>query len=129
MIRYSSERKAAVVKKLLSSHGLAVAELARQEGISDVTLYTWRRQAMAGGVVMPGNGKLPENWPAETKLAVVVETATMSEVDLSRYCREKGLYPEQVRAWRQACIDGQDTAIQRKQAERMQNRADKQRIR
>ena len=129
MIRYSSERKAAVLKKLLSPHSLAVAELARQEGISDVTLYTWRRQAKAGGEVVSGNGKLPSMWPAETKLAVVVETATLSEVDLSHYCREKGLYPEQVRAWRQACIDGQDTAAQLKQAERTQSRADKQRIR
>ena len=78
---------------------------------------------------MSRNGKLAEKWPAETKLAVVIETATLSEVELSHYCREKGLYPEQVKAWRQACLDGQTTATQLKHAERTQNRADKQRIR
>lgn len=129
MNRYSSERKAAVLKKLLPPHSLTVAELSRLEGISDVTLYTWRRQAKAGGEVVLGNGKLAEHWPAETKLAVVVETASLSEVDLSHYCREKGLYPEQVKAWRQACLDGQDTAMQLKHAERTQSRADKVRIR
>jgi transposase-like protein len=129
MIRYSSERKAAVLKKLLPPQSLSVAELSRVEGISDVTLYTWRRQAKAGGEVMPGSGKLPDKWPAETKLAVVVETATLSEVELSQYCREKGLYPEQVKAWRQACIEGQDRAAQLKHTERTQSRADKQRIR
>ena len=98
MNRYSSERKAAVLKKLLPPHSLTVAELSRLEGISDMTLYTWRRQAKMGGKGVSGNGKLAETWPAETKLAVVVETATLSEVELSQYCREKGLYPEQVKA-------------------------------
>lgn len=129
MIRYSLERKAAVLKKLLPPQSLSVGELSRQEGISDVTLYTWRRQAKAGGKVVSGSGKLPENWPAEAKLAVVIETATLSEIELSQYCREKGLYPEQLKAWRQACIDGQDTVVHLKQAERTQSRADKQRIR
>lgn len=129
MIRYSPERKAAVLKKLLPPHSLSVAEVSRQEGISDVTLYTWRKQAKAGGEVVSGSGKVAQAWPADAKLAVVIETATLSEVELSRYCREKGLYPEQVKAWRQACIDGQDAATQRTQAERMQGRVDKQRIR
>jgi transposase len=129
MNRYSSERKAAVLKKLLPPHSLSVSELSRLEGIPDMTLYTWRRQAKVGGKEVSANGKLSESWPAETKLAVVVETATLSEVDLSHYCREKGLYPEQVKAWRQACLDGQDTARQLKHAERTQSRADKMRIR
>ena len=110
MNRYSPERKAAVLKKLLPPLSLSVAELARQEGISDVTLYTWRKQAKTRGEVVSRSGKVPEDWPAEAKLAAVIETATLSEVALSQYCREKGLYPEQVKAWRQACITGQQSA-------------------
>jgi transposase-like protein len=68
-------------------------------------------------------------WPAEAKLAVVIETATLSEIDLSQYCREKGLYPEQVKSWRQACLDGQTSATQQTQSERAQAKADKKRIR
>lgn len=129
MIRYSPERKAAVLKKLLPPHSLSVAELTRQEGISDVTLYTWRKQAMVGGGVVSGSGKLPEHWPAEAKLAVVIETATLSEIELSQYCREKGLYLEQVKGWRQACLDGQTSATQQAQSERVHANADKKRIR
>ena len=129
MNRYSPERKAAVLKKLLPPHSLSVTELSRQEGISDVTLYTWRKQAIARGEVVPGSGKLPEHWPAEAKLAAVIETATLSEVELSQYCREKGLFPEQVKGWRQACLDGQASATQQTQSERVQAKADKKRIR
>ena len=51
---YSPERKATVLKKLLPPHSLLVAELSRQECISDVTLYTWRKQAIARGEVVSG---------------------------------------------------------------------------
>jgi len=38
-----------------------------------------------------------EDWSAEARLAVVIETAILSETELARYCREKGLLPEQVK--------------------------------
>ena len=126
---YSAERKAAVLGKLLPPRSLSVREWAREEGISDVTLYHWRKQAMAMGEMGVVEKKAPETWSGEAKLAVVVETAPLSEVELSQYCRERGLYPEQVKAWRQACIAGQQTSLQRRQEEAVQARADKQRIR
>lgn len=129
MKRYSPERKESVLKKLLPPHNLSVAELARQEGICDVTLYTWRKQAKARGAVVPGSAKVPEDWPAEAKLAAVIETAALSETALSQYCREKGLYPEQIKAWRQACLTGQQSALARKHTEGEQARADRKRIR
>jgi transposase-like protein len=76
-----------------------------------------------------GNSQSPEQWSAEKKLAVVIETSTRSEVELSLYCRQKGLYPDQIKAWRQACLDGQSSAVQRTQPTRMQTSADKKRIR
>ena len=35
---------------------------------------------------MPGSKSKVDNWSAETKLAVIIETATMSEVELNQYC-------------------------------------------
>ncbi len=101
MARYSSERKAALLKKLLPPINMSVAELARQENISEVTLYNWRQHAKDGGSPVPGDNKLTDEWPAEAKFAVVLETAALSEIELSEYCRRKGLYPEQVQQWRQ----------------------------
>lgn len=129
MPRYSPERKAALLKQLLPPLNLSVAELARQENISEVTLYAWRKQAKAEGAVVPGGKKLADDWPAEAKFAVVLETAALSEIELSEYCRSKGLYPEQVNAWRQACISGQMSVQAQRKAEREQARTDKKRIR
>ena len=33
-----------------------------------------------------------------------METALLSEVELAEYCRSKGLYVEQVIAWKDACM-------------------------
>lgn len=128
MPRYATERKEALLKKLLPPINMSVAELARQEGISEPTLYHWRNQAKASGVAVPGDKKLTKDWPAEARFAVVVETATLSEIDLGEYCRRKGVYPEDVRAWRQACIDGQQSSCERRHAERVQTQSDQKRI-
>jgi transposase-like protein len=53
MPRYATERKEALFRKLLPPHNLSVAQLAREEGNSDVTLYDWRKQAKAGGAAVP----------------------------------------------------------------------------
>jgi transposase-like protein len=47
-----------------------------------------------------------ESWTPEEKFAVVLESATLSEVELNAYCREKGLFPGQIKSWREACIRG-----------------------
>jgi transposase-like protein len=128
MSRYSPERKEALLKKLLPPINLSVAELARQEGVSEQTLYTWRKQAKAGGAAVPGDKNLPDDWPAEAKLAVVIETAPLSEIELNEYCRRKGLYPAQVKDWRQACIIGQQSSRDQRLNDQAQARADKKRI-
>jgi len=33
----------------------------------------------------------------------VLETASLNEVELGEYCRRKGLFPQQISAWREIC--------------------------
>ena len=106
MPRYSQERKAAVLKKLLPPHNRTVVSVASEEGIADVTLYNWLKQCRERGVPVPGQSRTGDDWSAEAKLAVVIETAPMSEAELSAYCREKGLYVEQIQQWKEACLQG-----------------------
>jgi transposase-like protein len=103
---YPQERKEAILKKLLPPINKSVAELAKEEGIPSATIYNWRVKANQSGVPLPRKTSKTENWTAETKLSVVIETATLSESELSQYCREKGLYSEQVRQWKTQCLSG-----------------------
>src|SRR5690606_1770345 len=116
MNRYSPERKAAILKKLLPPLNMSVAEVSRQENISNVTLYTWRKQLLKKGVVVPGR-QPPEQWSAEAKLAVVAETLALSEAERSEYCRKKSLFPEQVKSWKAAFLNIQRPAARPSKAE------------
>ncbi len=106
MSSYSKERKESILKKLLPPINMSVSAVAQAEGVSAKTLYTWRDQIKALGQPVPGKTSSPEDWSAEAKLAVINETATLSESELSQYCREKGLYTEQVKLWKAHCLDG-----------------------
>jgi transposase len=118
MTRYSQERKAAVIKRMMPPDNTPVPVLVEETGISDVTLYHWRKQARAKGLVVPGDGRNPENWSSEDKFAVVVETAAMNEAELAEYCRKKGLFAEQVAAWKENCLQGNTSADQLSRAAR-----------
>jgi transposase-like protein len=105
---YSLERKEAVLKKMLPPNSQSIAALAKEEGISDATLYNWRQQARNEGRLMPDADNTPEGWTSRDKFAAVMETAAMSEAETAEYCRQRGLYPEQLVTWRAACEQAND---------------------
>ncbi|WP_425357176.1 IS3 family transposase [Vibrio tritonius] len=128
MSRISVERKEAILKKLLPPYSMSVSQLAKEEGISTATLYYWRQQLRESGAAVPNSHTSSEQWSAQTKLAIVAETYSMTENELSNYCREKGLYPEQVEAWRSECMHGFMSNKEREADIKKQAKADKNEI-
>jgi transposase-like protein len=82
-----------------------VAQISQELGIHVATLYNWRNNWRLQGEVVPASGKDPEGWSATDKFTVVLETAGFNTTELSAYCRERGLFPEQVDRWRKAAQD------------------------
>lgn len=128
MSRYSEEQRSSILVKLLPPHNMTVAEVSRQANISVQTLYTWRNKAKKEGSPVPGKTPTSDNWSAEAKLAVVIETAALSESELSKYCREKGLYVEQVQSWKRDCLQGFQSSDAQNKAIRQQSKNDKAEI-
>ena len=69
--------------------------------------------------------KVSTLWTVEARFSAIVETATMSEVELGEYCREKGLYPEQIKEWKAEFIE---SLTKSSQQEKVQGKGDKKRI-
>jgi len=78
---------------------------------------------------VPGSGKNAEEWTSEDKFAVVLETAVLNAADLAEYCRSKGLFVEQVAAWRAACMSANTNPVQQTRQQQAQSKEDKKRIR
>ncbi len=117
MSRYSMDFKEAAVRKMMPPNAVPVRAVSQETGVSDVTLYKWRKEYRDRGVAVPGDDVNPENWVPQDKLAVVIETAGFNAVELSEYCRKKGLYPDQIERWREAALKGygRDEALQQQQ--------------
>lgn len=128
MKHYSAERREAVLRKLAPPMNRTVPEVAEAEGISTATLYNWRKQARERGQVLPSRGSTPEGWSSEEKFRVVLETAPMSQAEFSAYCREKGLYPEQVEAWRESCMNANANAAEQDKRSGQARKAEQKRM-
>src|SRR5262249_47024303 len=69
--------------------------MARQIGVSVDTLQRWRNQALS----KPAGER---TWTAAASLEAVILTAAADEAARSAWCREHGVYPQQLQQWRQA---------------------------
>jgi transposase len=99
---YSRELKEQIVRKMMPPNIQSVAAIHRETGISAPTLYAWKKQFRTEGHIVPAQPTTPDHWDAKTKLATVIRTALMNEAERAVYCREHGLYVEQLDAWKLA---------------------------
>ena len=104
-MNYSPELKEALLRRMLPPNNESISKISKEEGISEQTLRNWRDKARADGIAAPGKDALPDNWSTQDKFLIVVETASMNETELAEYARKKGLYVEQIKAWRDACMN------------------------
>ena len=104
-MNYSKEFKDSILRRMLPPNNESISTIAKEEGLSEQTLRNWRDKARKEGYAAPGTDSQPDNWSTQDKFLVVVETASMNEADLAEYARKKGLFVEQIRAWRDACVN------------------------
>ena len=110
MKQYSAEFKTNIIAKMLPPNNVGVPELARETGIPKDTLYTWRiKHLKSNGDATVKQGP-SGGLSSEEKFAVVMETASLNELELSEYGRRKGLYPQQISTWREACLQANASA-------------------
>ena len=95
--KYPKEMKEAIIARMLEGDE-TVTDIQRDTGVGINTLYRWRDQAKhQKGLSATTKYKNADKWSSQDKFMVVLETANLTEIEFSEYCREKGVYPEQVK--------------------------------
>lgn len=103
--RYPKEMKESIIARLISREE-SVTDIQRETGVGINTLYRWRDNALnKRGLSATTKYKNADKWSSQDKFIVVLETTNLSKVEFSEYCRNKGIYPEQVKEWREACVN------------------------
>lgn len=124
---YNESFKAEAVKKMLSGNQ-SVLELAKTLGVSDKTLYNWKNKYLKRSSTMPNAKHKQTTFTAEQKLAVIIETASLNQSQLSEYCRIRGIYLEQINEWKQAALSGCGNSKSRESISTDEAKANKKRI-
>jgi len=106
MARYGQKFKDNVVARLLPPQSCPVETLSARIGISVGTLERWRADALAN--TSDNSGGAPSRWTAVARLEAIIATAAMDEATRGAWCREQGLYPAELDAWKQDAIGGLD---------------------
>ena len=108
--KYSKEFKESMIARMLPPENVSVPDLVRETGLPKDTLYTWRIQYRNKQGPSTGSSRSDVPLSNEEKLSIIIETASLSEIELGEYCRRKGLYPEQIAGWKKTFIQKATTA-------------------
>ena len=104
---YTKEFKDSVLKRLEQNE--SVSSLSDELNISKSTIYQWVRTHNKKQKNNSINLKSKSNWTSKDKFQVVLETASLTETELAEYCRRKGIYVDEVKAWREQCLNANES--------------------
>src|SRR4051794_41821623 len=102
MARYGQAFRDRIVVQLLPPESAAIDVVSREVGVCVATLERWRAQALAA----PGGLAGSQRWTPAARLEAVITTAAMDEAARSAWCREQGLFPAELEAWKRDAIAG-----------------------
>ena len=125
MTRYSKEFKEQIVRKMMPPNSQSISRISKDSGVATPTLYAWRNQYRSEGYVVPAKPQDPEGWGWKDKAAAVLKTQSMNQAELAQYCREHGLFVEQLQAWQESFEEAEQFSRPVSKAE---SAADKKRV-
>ena len=121
MARYGQAFKDKAVARLLPPESASVQTVSQELSISVATLERWRADALS----RPARERA---WTARARFEAVLATAAMDEASKSAWCREQGVYPQELEQWRsaatQALADPEDASRENQR----EKKADRRRI-
>jgi transposase len=103
-MKYSKRFKESVLRKVLPPENRSVPEVAREMGISDQTIYNWKKMLENGGQLLNEESS-PSSIGRLEKFNLLLEGKTVSEDESGKWLREKGLHSEHLNLWEQELKD------------------------
>jgi transposase len=109
-IRYCEETKKEVISRVTGTEKESVIKVAKEKNINKATIYNWIKDAETEEAVKISRSN--EKWRSEDKFHMVLETASLTEQEISEYCRRKGIYTEDLKAWEVQCMNANNSSVE-----------------
>ena len=121
MARYGQAFKDQAVARLLPPESASLESVSQSLSVSVATLERWRAEALSSPARERG-------WTAAARFEAVLLTASLDEASKNAWCREKGVYPQELEQWQDAATQalGEPEAASRRISR--EHKADRHRI-
>jgi arsenate reductase-like glutaredoxin family protein len=106
---YSKKLKESVFKRLAPPNAEKVPALAKELNIPKNTLYNWISKVLKES---SATSKKSSNWNSKDKFQAVLETASLSELETSKYYRKKEIHLEELKSWIKQCQSANNTTFE-----------------
>lgn len=103
-MKYSKRFKESVLRKVLPPENRSIPEVAREMGISDQTIYNWKKMLENGEQLLHEESS-PSSIGRLEKFSLLLEGKTVPEDESGKWLREKGLHSEHLNLWEQELKD------------------------
>ncbi|TAK59871.1 transposase [Methylobacter sp.] len=103
-IRYNQEFKDQAIEKTLQHGDKTIQYIADELNINLFTLKEWLRKSQPA---MPPSSipQRPGDWTPKQRLEALMQSAGLEGEHLNAFCREQGIFPHHLDAWKQAFIN------------------------
>lgn len=111
MARYSEAFRTAIIAKILSPEKPSIRSVASESGIPIGTVLNWLKQNNINVTMKQEPEETPtsiDDNSLSEQFNIILETSPMSEEELNAYCRQKGIYPSDIKIWKQEMTDNLD---------------------
>jgi transposase len=103
---YSRTFRTRIVHKLMQPNAPTQGSVARETGVSQMTLSRWMQAARTMPAMADNNATKRRKWTAEEKLRIVNEASGLKDEALGGFLRREGVHETQLREWRDAARAG-----------------------
>ena len=112
---YSFAFKEQALVKVYSRGERTIESVADELNLKVATLKIWMKRKMKldrSEQIVEQKEKRPQDWRVEEQLLALQESFGLTGEALSAWCREKGLFPHHLTAWRNAFCGEQKTGVE-----------------
>lgn len=118
------------IRRMLPPNNESPQKVAEEMGLNYDTVRHMKSDAMRkrsstnasdAGTVGGVKKAIRSSMNSADKFQIVLETAALTEIELGEYARQRGLYVEEIKAWREACknANGGATANEQRLAQEL----------
>ena len=98
---YTPSFREQALSKVFNRGTRTVQSIASDLNMSYHTLKNWMRDEKKNPQSMAeSSSRRPSDWSTAERLQALLETYSLDEVSRNAWCRERGVYPQQLQAWR-----------------------------